>query len=144
MDRPAPPPTVPPLPTKPIKLSKDKAVRESVVEDANRKDAKKVDCLFEKFTTPNKRSVPDRMLTFKLGLIVFIEYKAPGKRASDDQFRDHQKRRARRCLVYVVDDKAKGRELINRLAELDHLDYEFYRAELEANKLKYTDKSVVE
>ena len=105
---------------------------------------KKVDCLFEKFTTPNKRSVPDRMLTFKCGLIAFIEFKRPGKHATSLQFNDHQKRRARRILVYVVDCREKGKELINRLAKLDQLDYQAYLTELEANRAKYINETIVE
>lgn len=131
-------------PTTPIKLSYQNTMRESVVENDGFKTAKRLDVSFEKLTTPNKRSVPDRMLTFPMGMIVFIEYKAPGKRATDNQFKDHQKRRAKRCLVYVVDTKESSRALITRLHDLDSMDYEFYRQEWEANKAKYTDKSIVE
>lgn len=139
-----PDPLFVPPPTKKIKLSGEKKARESTIEDANRKDASKVGAIFEKFSSPNKRSVPDRMLTFKCGLIVFIEYKRPGEHATELQFKDHEKRRARRVLVYVVDNKQSGRDLINRLADLDQLDYEAYRAEWEANRAKYINKFIVE
>ena len=132
-----------PPPIKPIKLSADKNVRESTIEDDNRKHCNKKDVMFEKFVSPNKRSVPDRMLTFPLGLIAFIEYKAPGKFATDLQYNDHVKRRAKRCLVYVVDDKTVGRNLIDRLLQMESVKGAFAQ-ELHNNKLNYTNASVVE
>lgn len=110
---------VPPLPTKPIKLSTDRLILEKDVEEDNRKYAKSLGVMFEKFTSPARRSVPDRMLTFTYGLIVFIEYKAPGKKATPKQWQDHCERRGHEVLVYVVDNADVGRALIERLVELD-------------------------
>ena len=109
----------PPLPTKPIKLSRDKSISENYIEEDNRKYALKHGCLFDKFTSPSKRSVPDRMLTCPEGLIAFIEYKAPGKKPTPKQWQDHVERRGRGVLVYVVDDIALGRQLIDDLVALD-------------------------
>ena len=109
----------PPLPTKPIKLSRDKSISENYIEGDNRKYALKHGCLFDKFTSPSKRSVPDRMLTCPGGLIAFIEYKAPGKKPTPKQWEDHCERRRRGVLVYVVDDIEIGRRLIDELVEFD-------------------------
>lgn len=57
----------------------------------------------EKFTSPGRRSVPDRLVTLPGGLIVFVETKAPGKKATDKQANDHARRRALGCLVLVID-----------------------------------------
>ena len=137
------------IPSKPIALTRDKPMLEKDVEGNNRTYAKKKGVMFEKFTSPSKRSVPDDILTFPNGLIAFIEYKAPGKRATPKQWLDHQKRRAMGCLVYVVDDPDVGRRVIDTLLELDEQPPEGRRSwwideELIEVKERYTDKNVVE
>lgn len=59
----------------------------------------------EKFTSPGRRSVPDRLVTLPGGLIVFVELKAPGKKPTENQRRDHDWRRAMGCTVLVLDSK---------------------------------------
>jgi hypothetical protein len=57
----------------------------------------------EKFTSPNKRSVPDRIVTLPEGRIIFVELKAPNKKPTELQERDHAKRRWLGCDVRVID-----------------------------------------
>lgn len=57
----------------------------------------------EKFTSPGRRSVPDRIITMPNGHIVFVELKAPGKKPSPLQERDHERRRQMGCDVRVID-----------------------------------------
>jgi len=57
----------------------------------------------EKFTSPGRRSVPDRLVTLPDGSIVFVELKAPGKKPSNNQAKDHDRRRALGCKVLVID-----------------------------------------
>lgn len=57
----------------------------------------------EKFTSPNRRSVPDRLVTLPGGRIIFCELKSPGKRPTNAQRRDHLKRRMLGCEVQVID-----------------------------------------
>lgn len=58
----------------------------------------------EKFTSPGRRSVPDRLVTKKqCGDMFFCELKAPGKKATVKQLADHECRRQRGCRVYVAD-----------------------------------------
>jgi len=59
----------------------------------------------EKFTSPTKRSVPDRIVTLPGGVIIFVEVKAPGKKPTPLQERDHAARRALGCAVRVIDNK---------------------------------------
>ena len=59
----------------------------------------------EKFTSPGRRSVPDRLVTMPDGRIVFVELKAPGKKPTENQIRDHARRRALGCEVVVIDSK---------------------------------------
>lgn len=57
----------------------------------------------EKFTSPGRRSVPDRIVTLPGGRIVFVELKAPGKVPTELQRRDHKERIALGCEVMVID-----------------------------------------
>jgi len=57
----------------------------------------------EKFTSPGRRSVPDRLVTMPGGAIIFVEVKTPGKRPTPMQERDHARRRAMGCDVRVID-----------------------------------------
>jgi hypothetical protein len=58
----------------------------------------------EKFVSPQKRSVPDRLVILPGGRIIFVELKAPGKHPTDNQSRDHERRRALGCDVRVIDN----------------------------------------
>lgn len=57
----------------------------------------------EKFTSPQKRSVPDRLVILPGGRIIFVELKAPGKKPTENQTRDHERRKAMGCDVRVID-----------------------------------------
>lgn len=59
--------------------------------------------LCEKFTSPSRRSVPDRLVTLPGGRVVFVELKAPGKKPTESQARDHARRIALGCEVCVID-----------------------------------------
>lgn len=63
----------------------------------------------EKFTSPGRRSVPDRLVTMPGGRIVFVELKAPGKKPTDVQQRDHNRRKALGCDVRVIDTMEAAR-----------------------------------
>ena len=137
------------IPKTKIKLTKDKGLSEKQVEGNNRNYSKTKNVLFEKFVSPSKRSVPDDMLTFEYGLIAFIEYKAPGKFPTEKQWFDHCKRRDRGVLVYVVDDPDIGRNIIDKLIELDdNSDSEskayWLQFEIERNRAYYTCQKIVE
>lgn len=61
----------------------------------------------EKFTSPNKRSVPDRVCTLPCfdPHVQYVEVKAEGQEPTDAQARDHKRRRAAGGVVHVVDTK---------------------------------------
>ena len=58
----------------------------------------------EKFTSPGRRSVPDRIITLPNGKIVFVEVKNTGKKPTELQLRDHERRRSLGCDVRVIDN----------------------------------------
>jgi hypothetical protein len=47
--------------------------------------------------------VPDRLVTLPGGRIVFVECKRPGAKPTLKQLKDHERRRALGCTVYVID-----------------------------------------
>ena len=64
---------------------------------------KKLGGTAEKFTSPSKRSVPDRLVTLPGGRIIFVELKAPKKRPTVKQLADHIRRRSLGCDVRLID-----------------------------------------
>jgi hypothetical protein len=76
---------------------------ESKVEAYLVKEVKKLGGVAEKFTSPARRSVPDRVITLPNLPVFFIECKATGEKPTDAQLRDHNKRRDLGQTVHVVD-----------------------------------------
>lgn len=75
---------------------------EKVIEAALVRRVKELGGLCEKFVSPGRRSVPDRLVTLPGGRIVFIEVKSPGKGPTELQERDHWRRRKLGCEVLVI------------------------------------------
>ena len=59
-------------------------------------------------------SWPDREFMKPGGRPFFIEFKAPGEKPTPGQEDNHRMLRGLGYTVYVVDDKAAGREIIDR------------------------------
>jgi len=64
----------------------------------------------EKFKSPQKRSVPDQIITVPAGnfeciypFVFWNELKRPGKNATPNQESDHNRRREAGCLVFCCD-----------------------------------------
>ncbi len=58
-----------------------------------------------KFTSPARRNVPDRICLFPRGRVVFVECKAPGKKPTAGQQREHDRLRHLGFPVVVMDSK---------------------------------------
>lgn len=82
---------------------------EKDIEAAFVKRIKELGGMAEKFTSPGRRSVPDRLVTLEGGDIFFVELKAPGKKPTDAQLRDHERRWRLGCDVYVIDNMEDAR-----------------------------------
>jgi hypothetical protein len=92
----------------------EKNILESEVEGSVKRYAKSKGVIVDKFTSPSKRSVPDDIFTFPPhGWVVFIEFKKPGKKPTEKQALDHEKRRAVGAHVFVVDNVAYGKRIID-------------------------------
>lgn len=66
-----------------------------------------------KFTSPQRSAVPDRLMIAPGGLVYMIEFKAPGKKPTPAQQREHDRLRAQGVNVYVIDDVVTGELLVN-------------------------------
>lgn len=77
---------------------------EKDIENALVRKVKTLGGMCEKFTSPGRRSVPDRIITLPNGKIVFVEVKNTGKKPTELQLRDHERRRALGCDVRVIDN----------------------------------------
>ena len=82
--------------------------REAQVEARINDRAKEHKGTAYKFTSPGRRSVPDRLIVcpcipYELRPL-FIEAKRPGEDATPSQAREHKKLRDRDATVFVADD----------------------------------------
>jgi hypothetical protein len=75
--------------------------------------AKSLGVLVYKFTSPSRRSVPDRMFITKTGTVFFIEFKRKGEKPTAAQQVEIGKIRKQGGTVYVVDDETAGRCIIS-------------------------------
>jgi hypothetical protein len=73
--------------------------------------AKALGWLVYKFTSPNRRSVPDRMF-IKDGRVVFIEFKRPGGRLTEAQARELVRLRLAGVETGVADSVELAMELL--------------------------------
>jgi hypothetical protein len=71
-----------------------------------------------KFASPSNRAVPDRVIILP-GRVVFVECKAPGKRATPQQQWLHGEMRKRGAAVRVVDGREAVWELMLELEAND-------------------------
>lgn len=88
-------------------------MRESAIEKTVCAIARKNGWLHFKWASANCRGVPDRIF-IKAGDIVFVEFKAPGKKPSPLQHRIHRKLTKHGVQVRVIDSIEDGAALFTR------------------------------
>lgn len=71
-----------------------------------------VGALCYKWTSPGRVGVPDRICVFPGGQVVFVELKAPGKKPTHAQLREHARLREYKQKVVVVDSIESVDELL--------------------------------
>ena len=74
--------------------------------------AKKKGCYVRKFTSPGRRSVPDRIFAYK-GQVWWIELKKEGEDATKLQKAEHAEMRKFGLRVYVADSVTKGKAIVD-------------------------------
>ena len=74
--------------------------------------AKSLGIIHYKFTSPARRSVPDRMFILPGGQVFFIEFKRKGKEPTEAQLVEIDKIRKQGAKVLVIDDVAQGKAYV--------------------------------
>lgn len=77
--------------------------------------AKKMGCDFEKFVSPGRRGVSDRMITAPGGAIGFLEVKRKGKVPTKLQTARMARRKQMGCNVEWCDNVADGKAFVSKL-----------------------------
>ena len=85
---------------------------ESEIEKAVCNYAKSKGLIPYKFTSPNRRSVPDRLFCGPNGVHFFIEFKAPGKQPTNKQAREIMRLCNLGHHVYICDDIEEGKRIV--------------------------------
>lgn len=78
--------------------------------------AKSLGMLCYKFTSPSRRSVPDRLFLTPDGIAFFIEFKRKGQKPTASQQAEIEKIRSKGILVGVIDDVKSGKHLVEEMA----------------------------
>lgn len=86
--------------------------KEVTIEDYGTQEFERAGGTHEKFKTPGRRFVPDRLCSLQKGVVFFIEYKRKDVEPNAGQLRDHARRRARGFAVYVVDSTVQVDHLV--------------------------------
>lgn len=89
--------------------------KERDVEGYLRKQIEKRGGLAYKFTSPNHKSVPDRMCVFPNGMIIFVECKRPGNDVTELQAYEIKRLRNLGQDVRIIDTKQKVDTFISAL-----------------------------
>jgi len=85
---------------------------EKIIEEKVCAFAKSKGILVYKFTSPNRRSVPDRLFITVTGKVFFMELKRRGQKPTPAQAVEIDKIRAQGVQVFVVDDVEIGKAMI--------------------------------
>lgn len=89
--------------------------------------AKQRGCLVYKFTSPARRSVPDRLFIMPEGKgVFFIEFKRKGCKPSDAQAVEIEKIRRHGVACFVVDTVALGKVTVDQVLSGTSLNVEDY------------------
>lgn len=92
---------------------------EAKIEDACCRYARqRYGALTPKFVSPNNRGVPDRILLFPGGHVLFVEFKAPGKKPTALQSHKHQELIEQGFEVWVTDDVGRFKPRMDFYAQL--------------------------
>ena len=87
-------------------------MREKDIEARCKKLAEDMGAKCYKWVSPGCDGVPDRILILPWGEIIFVEFKAPGKKPTAQQQRRHQELRDRGQNVVVIDSVEAFRALL--------------------------------
>ena len=81
--------------------------------------AKTLGILHYKFTSPARRSVPDRLMINCNGVVFFAEFKRLGQKPTAGQEVEIEKIRAQNVVVLIIDNVESGKRVIQEMAWRD-------------------------
>jgi hypothetical protein len=102
-----------------IEDMKERAVRESDIEEYLRVQVKAAGGRAYKWVSPGNRGVPDRIISFPGNRVIFVELKAPGKKPTPAQSLQARRLSGNGHAVLLVDSKARVDEFIKNYAGVD-------------------------
>lgn len=85
---------------------------ESNIEQYTTKIIKNKKGLCIKLNSTSLRGLPDRIVLLPKGIIFFIEFKAPNKKANKLQLYTHRVLKSLGFDVYIIDSKEKAKEVL--------------------------------
>lgn len=88
--------------------------RETSVEGRAKRYARSIGYWCRKFKSPGRRSAPDDIFSNRFGNIIFIEFKALGREATELQKDEHREMREHGLIVYVVDNFHDAKTILDR------------------------------
>jgi len=86
---------------------------EKQIEKAVCDYAKEKGILVYKFSSPGHAAVPDRMFILPGGRMFMMEFKAPGKKPTAPQTREHNRLIRQGTRVFIVDNVWFGKDMID-------------------------------
>lgn len=89
---------------------REKEIEKTMVDETRKKGGMAL-----KLTSPSSSGLPDRMLLFPKGKVIFVELKAPGKKTRKLQDVVIEALRKLGFRVEVVDSKKRAKEVVNDL-----------------------------
>lgn len=95
------------------KKAASKKPLEKDVEGPVKDYARSKKCYVRKFKSENNRSVPDDLFSTPKGRVFFIEFKRPGKTATEAQADEHEMMREHGLTVFVVDNIELGKKVVD-------------------------------
>ena len=91
-------------------------MREKVLERKLRLSVRAAGGLALKFVSPGMNGVPDRLLLFPGGRVVFCEMKAPGQKPRPLQLRRMEQLRSLGFRVYVIDSEEQIGGMVDEIS----------------------------
>lgn len=88
-------------------------MRESKIEKELIKIVKSLKGEAYKFVSPGRRNVPDRLILLPGGSAFFVELKAPGKKATPAQKREHKKLKKLGFTTHVVASVTQAKSVLS-------------------------------
>ena len=89
---------------------------ESTVESCTIQYAEQRGWWHRKCVWLGRRGAPDQIFV-RRGMVLFVEFKKPGKPPNRQQAKQHGKLRNKGANVFVIDTLEQGRELFDRLEQ---------------------------